>query len=115
MKTPLRVCASRTHEFPAKMLHSTPSHRLSFESMKIVDIHNLVHRVQYMTIDSIAVRERLTYNVSRYHTCAHAAHGANITLQPHQVTAMHGIRHVAKECTLPSVGVQPDRTHSQPR
>ena len=62
MQTPLHVCASRTHEFPAKMLHSTPSHHLAFEfeSKKIVDIHNLVHRVQYMTIDSIAVRERLT-------------------------------------------------------
>src|SRR5258705_60217 len=53
MQTRLRVCASRTHEFPAKMLHSTPSHRLAFESEKIIDIHNWVHRVQYMTIDSV--------------------------------------------------------------
>ena len=57
MQTPLCVCASRTHEFPAKMLHSTPSHRLAFESEKIIDIHNWVHHVQYMTIDSIPVTE----------------------------------------------------------
>ena len=57
MQTPLRVCASRTHKFPAKMLHSTPSHRLAFESEKIIDIHNWVHHVQYMTIDSIPVTE----------------------------------------------------------
>jgi len=55
--TPLRVCASRTHEFPAKTLHSTPSHRLAFESEQIIDIPNLVQRVQYMTIDSIAVMD----------------------------------------------------------
>src|SRR5258705_163504 len=57
MQTPLRVCASRTNRFPAKTLHSTPSHRFAFESEKIIDIHNWVHCVQYMTIDSIAVTE----------------------------------------------------------
>src|SRR5258705_7928447 len=32
---------------------------------------------------------QVNYNIARYHTCSHAAHGTNIAFQLYRVTAMH--------------------------
>ena len=47
---------------------------------------------------------QVNYNISRYHTCSHAAHGPNIAFQC-----------VAWDHGYPCVCVRPGRTNSQPR
>src|SRR5258705_6672910 len=51
-----------------------PSQDAAYTLATLVDMYTVRHTCQFIPL-------RVNYNIARYHTCSHAAHGTNIAFQ----------------------------------